>query len=92
MAHIVVRKICSEYVNMLCTCAAQIKEAILNGVALEDDKRDQFNKIEQVWFHVINMNEETFASLHVLLESSLVRRTLRLVFPCSYDVLVFPQG
>lgn len=36
----------------LCTCAAQIKEAILNGVSLEDDKRDQFNKIEQVWFHV----------------------------------------
>ncbi|KAB1202004.1 Organellar oligopeptidase A, chloroplastic/mitochondrial [Morella rubra] len=26
---------------------AQIKEAILNGVSLEDDKRDQFNKIEQ---------------------------------------------
>eukprot|EP00262_Sarcandra_glabra_P021187 TRINITY_DN87_c0_g1_i1.p1 TRINITY_DN87_c0_g1~~TRINITY_DN87_c0_g1_i1.p1 ORF type:complete len:788 (+),score=146.39 TRINITY_DN87_c0_g1_i1:23-2386(+) len=26
---------------------AQIKEAVLNGVALEDDKRDQFNKIEQ---------------------------------------------
>nr|POE76618.1 organellar oligopeptidase a, chloroplastic/mitochondrial [Quercus suber] len=26
---------------------SQIKEAILNGVSLEDDKRDQFNKIEQ---------------------------------------------
>ncbi|KAJ4840424.1 hypothetical protein Tsubulata_009264 [Turnera subulata] len=26
---------------------SQIKEAILNGVALEDDKREQFNKIEQ---------------------------------------------
>ncbi|KAJ8769341.1 hypothetical protein K2173_002545 [Erythroxylum novogranatense] len=26
---------------------SQIKEAVLNGVALEDDKRDHFNKIEQ---------------------------------------------
>ncbi|XP_031281571.1 probable cytosolic oligopeptidase A [Pistacia vera] len=26
---------------------SQIKEAVLNGVSLEDDKRDQFNKIEQ---------------------------------------------
>ncbi|KAJ6344866.1 hypothetical protein OIU76_006410 [Salix suchowensis] len=26
---------------------AQIKEAVLNGVALDDDKREQFNKIEQ---------------------------------------------
>ncbi|XP_058069504.1 probable cytosolic oligopeptidase A [Magnolia sinica] len=26
---------------------AQIKEAVLNGVSLEDDKRDQFNKVEQ---------------------------------------------
>ncbi|KAK9990913.1 hypothetical protein SO802_025898 [Lithocarpus litseifolius] len=26
---------------------SQIKEAILNGVSLEDDKRDQFNKIQQ---------------------------------------------
>ncbi|KAK6923235.1 Peptidase M3A/M3B catalytic domain [Dillenia turbinata] len=26
---------------------SQIKEAILNGVALEDEKRDQFNKIQQ---------------------------------------------
>lgn len=25
----------------------QLKEAVLNGVSLEDDKRDQFNKIEQ---------------------------------------------
>ncbi|KAK4803539.1 hypothetical protein SAY86_003356 [Trapa natans] len=25
----------------------QIKEAVLNGVSLEDDKRDQFNKVEQ---------------------------------------------
>lgn len=33
---------------MLYMHAAQIKEAILNGVSLEDDKRDQFNKIEQV--------------------------------------------
>lgn len=31
-------------------CAAQIKEAVLNGVSLEDDKREQFNKIEQVCF------------------------------------------
>lgn len=28
--------------------SAQLKEAILNGVSLEDDKREQFNKIEQV--------------------------------------------
>ncbi|XP_011012058.1 PREDICTED: probable cytosolic oligopeptidase A [Populus euphratica] len=27
---------------------SQIKEAVLNGVALDDDKREQFNKIEQV--------------------------------------------
>ncbi|MBA0804891.1 hypothetical protein Gohar_004447, partial [Gossypium harknessii] len=26
---------------------AQIKEAVLNGVSLEDDKREQFNKIQQ---------------------------------------------
>ncbi|KAM7520324.1 hypothetical protein LguiB_019286 [Lonicera macranthoides] len=26
---------------------SQIKEAVLNGVSLEDDKRDQFNKIQQ---------------------------------------------
>lgn len=26
---------------------AQIKEAVLNGIALEDDKREEFNKIEQ---------------------------------------------
>ncbi|KAL3618978.1 hypothetical protein CASFOL_037206 [Castilleja foliolosa] len=26
---------------------AQLKEAVLNGVALEDDKREEFNKIEQ---------------------------------------------
>ncbi|XP_010518957.2 PREDICTED: probable cytosolic oligopeptidase A [Tarenaya hassleriana] len=26
---------------------AQIKEAVLNGIALEDEKREQFNKIEQ---------------------------------------------
>lgn len=32
------------------TFAAQIKEAVLNGVALEDDKREEFNKIEQVIF------------------------------------------
>ncbi|KAB5526543.1 hypothetical protein DKX38_020390 [Salix brachista] len=27
--------------------SSQIKEAVLNGVALDDDKREQFNKIEQ---------------------------------------------
>jgi len=32
----------------ICTFADQIKEAVLNGVSLEDDKREQFNKIEQV--------------------------------------------
>ncbi|XVE86900.1 hypothetical protein DITRI_Ditri18aG0072800 [Diplodiscus trichospermus] len=31
----------------------QIKEAVLNGVSLEDDKREQFNKIEQVSFQVL---------------------------------------
>lgn len=36
-----------------CFHAAQIKEAILNGVSLEDDKRDQFNKIEQVSFKLL---------------------------------------
>ncbi|PPR80684.1 hypothetical protein GOBAR_AA40030 [Gossypium barbadense] len=30
-----------------CIVGAQIKEAVLNGVSLEDDKREQFNKIEQ---------------------------------------------
>ncbi|MBA0562630.1 hypothetical protein Golob_007661, partial [Gossypium lobatum] len=29
---------------------AQIKEAVLNGVSLEDDKREQFNKIQQVQY------------------------------------------
>lgn len=28
--------------------AAQIKEAVLSGISLKDEKRDQFNKIEQV--------------------------------------------
>lgn len=32
----------------ICVCTAQIKEAVLSGVALEDDKREEFNKIEQV--------------------------------------------
>lgn len=36
-----------------CACAAQIKEAVLSGVSLEDDKRDEFNKIEQVIFNTI---------------------------------------
>jgi hypothetical protein len=38
--------------SKFCTClhSAQIKEAILNGVSLEDDKREQFNKIQQVCF------------------------------------------
>jgi hypothetical protein len=31
--------------------AGQIKEAVLSGVALEDDKRENFNKIEQVCFN-----------------------------------------
>ncbi|MBA0717451.1 hypothetical protein Golax_005273, partial [Gossypium laxum] len=30
-----------------CMYSAQIKEAVLNGVSLEDDKREQFNKIQQ---------------------------------------------
>lgn len=30
--------------------AAQIKVVVLNGISLEDEKRDQFNKIEQVSF------------------------------------------
>lgn len=34
--------------NYNCVDAAQIKEAVLNGVSLEDDKKDQFNKIQQV--------------------------------------------
>jgi len=29
--------------------SAQIKEAVLSGIALEDDKREEFNKIEQVY-------------------------------------------
>ncbi|KAE8701151.1 hypothetical protein F3Y22_tig00110548pilonHSYRG00374 [Hibiscus syriacus] len=29
----------------------QITEAVLSGVSLEDDKREQFNKIEQVQYH-----------------------------------------
>lgn len=28
--------------------AAQIKEAVLNGVSLEDNKREYFNEIQQV--------------------------------------------
>lgn len=31
-------------------CAAQIRDAVLNGISLEDDKRQQFNEIEQVRF------------------------------------------
>ncbi|MBA0730332.1 hypothetical protein Golax_025610, partial [Gossypium laxum] len=30
-----------------CMYSAQIKEVVLNGVSLENDKREQFNKIEQ---------------------------------------------
>ena len=37
-----------------CTYATQIKEAILNGVSLDDDKRDQFNKIQQVYIMLLN--------------------------------------
>lgn len=34
---------------MVSVCvSAQIKEAVLSGIALEDDKREEFNKIEQV--------------------------------------------
>ena len=33
--------------------AARIKEAVLNGVSLEDEKRDRFNKIEQVSFSTL---------------------------------------
>lgn len=32
--------------------AAQIKEAVLNGVSLEDDKRQRFNEIQQVSFDI----------------------------------------
>jgi hypothetical protein len=32
--------------------AAQIKEAVLNGVSLEDDKRQHFNEIQQVSFDI----------------------------------------
>lgn len=35
-----------SYINSLYT--AQIREAVLNGVSLEDEKREHFNKIEQV--------------------------------------------
>ena len=31
-------------------CAAQIRDAVLNGISLEDGKRQQFNEIEQVSF------------------------------------------
>ncbi|KAM3252570.1 hypothetical protein P3L10_006640 [Capsicum annuum] len=31
----------------------QIKEAVLSGITLEDDKREQFNKIEQVRYGVL---------------------------------------
>lgn len=34
----------------MCVFAGQIKEAVLNGVSLEDDKRESFNKIEQVCY------------------------------------------
>lgn len=33
----------------ICVCTALIKEAVLSGVALEDDKREKFNKIKQVF-------------------------------------------
>ena len=36
------------------TYAASIEEAILSGIALEDDKREQFNKIEQVYAALSN--------------------------------------
>jgi Zn-dependent oligopeptidase len=36
--------------NSLFPYAAQIKEAVLSGVALEDEQRKKFNQIEQVSF------------------------------------------
>lgn len=39
---------CGTFYIFIPTYPAQIKEAVLNGIALEDDKREQFNKIEQV--------------------------------------------
>ena len=33
---------------VLITVSAQIKEAVLTGIALDDEKREVFNKIEQV--------------------------------------------
>lgn len=33
--------------------AGQVKEAVLNGVALEDEQREKFNEIEQVHLDVI---------------------------------------
>ena len=39
-------EICANYGIRL--FSAQIKEAVLSGIALEDDKREEFNKIEQV--------------------------------------------
>ncbi|KAH7846808.1 hypothetical protein Vadar_018425 [Vaccinium darrowii] len=43
----------------------QLKVAILNGVSLEDDKRERFKKIEQVCFHVVERDE--WDNFHVLL-------------------------
>lgn len=39
----------------LCFGAAQIKEADLNGVSLEEDKRENFNNIQQVGSIVIEI-------------------------------------
>lgn len=33
-------------------CAAQIRDAVLNGISLEDDKRQRFNEIQQVSFYM----------------------------------------
>ena len=40
---------------VLITVSAQIKEAVLTGIALDDEKREEFNKIEQVRFNSLTL-------------------------------------
>ena len=46
----------------MCAHAASIKDAVLSGISLEDDDREEFNKIQQVCSYAIWGNQNLFFS------------------------------
>lgn len=58
----------------------KLKEAVLNGVSLEDASRERFNEIEQVsWLFItyisLSLNKETIGSNSLYYENSGDRKT-----------------